>query len=369
MINRLFVWIVMGFVLFTVPALGGLDQSGGKGAENLSIADFNALGLESSTESAAVNAGAPQTIASDPGSELAAYTDQAPAMVDLKRLLPSRILTNPPRYMYYNGNYMAWKDFTATFPSNQPGLWIERAVSWSLYATVPSGGWTRELLYVPIASPLTMYEIYPGGFVWGYDLGSVQPGYYYIWYYADTPGRHLNVFATSGGYSNTVVIDVYAIKPNPKPTPPDPKKECEKNYPLCKWENGKCDCTPAPNPVAECEKNPNCHWADGQCLCTMPDPEKAQCESNPLCDYVDGHCYCRGDNPEPEPMPGPVPNPNPEPEPGPFNPAPNPVADCEQNPGCHWANGRCLCTGLSPQDNLGESDDTGGTGDLGSAQL
>jgi hypothetical protein len=360
MANRLFIWIVAGLILFVIPAFGGLDQSGSAGSENLSMADFNALGLEGSQESAVVNAGAPQMTAEAPGTELATYTDQTPPAADLKKLMPSGITTNPPAYMYYNGNYFAWNTFTATFPGNQPGLWIERAVSWSLYATLPLGAWTQELLYVPVYSPLTMYEIYPSGFVIEYSLGAVQPGYYYIWYYADTPGRHRNVFATRSGYSNTVIIDVYSIGSSPKPTPPpDPKKECEKN-PLCKWENGVCDCFhPVPNPVAECEKNPYCQWANGQCLCTMPDPEKEKCEENPSCDYVDGHCYCRGLNPEPEPQP------EPQPSPGPFNPAPNPVAQCEQNPSCHWSDGRCLCTGLLTGGESGESGDTGNIGDIG----
>ncbi len=41
-----------------------------------------------------------------------------------------------------------------------------------------------------------------------------------------------------------------------------------------------CNCQPAPNPVAECEKNPLCHWVDGQCLCTGDlDTEKEKCEA------------------------------------------------------------------------------------------
>jgi hypothetical protein len=177
-----------------------------------------------------------------------------------------------------------------------------------------------------------MYEIYPGGFVLSYSLGMVQSGFYYIWFYADTSGRHRSLFSTNSGYSNAVTTDVYPagnyIKINPTPKP-SPKEECEKQ-PLCKWENGGCICQPAPNPVAECEKNSLCHWVDGQCLCTGDvDTEKEKCEASPTCDWVNGNCYCRGG--EPEPMPGPVPNPNPEPEPEPFNPAPNPVVDNSDN--------------------------------------
>jgi hypothetical protein len=150
-------------------------------------------------------------------------------------------------------------------------------------------------------APIFMYEIYPGGFAMRYNLGVVQPGYYYLWYYADTPGRHIEVLGINSDYSNKVVVDVYTIsvpKPTPpKPVPPDPKRECENRGFPCVWQDGACICKPAPNPVAECEKNANCHWANGQCLCTMPNP-------GPMPGPVP--------NPTPEPMPGPVPNPNPD---------------------------------------------------------
>jgi len=343
--------IAIATLLLCSISLGGLDQSGNSGADNMTITQFNALVPSGNLESAFVDSGAPQATSVDAGTEVAAYTNQAPTATDLKTLMPSAVLSNPPRYMYYNGDYLAWNDFSTTFPSNNPGLWIERAVSWTLYATMPWGGWARELLYVPQTSPVIMYEIYPGGYVMGYNLGTVQSGYYYIWYYADSPGRHRNLFATNVGYSNAVIVDVYssAIGPVPKPAP-DPRKECEarsSDTQTCEWRDGRCQCymKPAPNPVADCEARSSdtqtCEWRDGDCQCYMkpaPNPV-AECESNPLCDYVDGQCYCRGFNPEP--MPGPVPNPNPEPEP--FNPAPNPVADCPD--GCYYANGRCNCMG------------------------
>ncbi len=178
MMNRTYICIMVSFLLLAGIALGGLDQSGDTGAKNLSMADFSALGVGDNAGNDIASAGAPEVAATDPGTELAAYIDQAPPAADLEKPLPSSILTNPPQYMYYNGKYLAWRDFSATFSGNQPGLWIQRAVSWSLYATLPLGGWTQELLYVPTASPLTMYEIYPGGYVIGYNLGFVNPGYY-----------------------------------------------------------------------------------------------------------------------------------------------------------------------------------------------
>ena len=356
--------IAVAALLLCSLSLGGLDQSGNVNAKNMTISDFNTLVPLSDAQDSFVDTGAPWTTSMEGGTEMAVFSEKAPPAADLEKLMPSAILKDPPRYMYYNGNYLPWNDFSTTYPSNSPGLWIERAVSWTLYATLPRGGWTRELIYVPQASPVNMYEIYPGGFVLSYSLGMVQSGFYYIWYYADTSGRHRSLFSTNSGYSNAVTIDVYPtgnyIKINPTPKP-SPKEECEKQ-PLCKWENGGCICQPAPNPVAECEKNPLCHWVDGQCLCTgIVDTEKEKCEANPTCDWVNGHCYCRGG--EPEPMPGPVPNPNPEPEP--FNPAPNPVAECQSNPGCQWDNGRCNC--MEQGGSVDNSNNGGDEGDLASA--
>lgn len=341
--NLLFRIALAAFLLCSL-SLGGLDQSGSINATNMTASDFSAQVPLINVQSAFVDTGAPQATSTFAGTDNAVYTEQAPPLTDLGKLMPSAVLANPPRYMYYNGDYLAWNDFSATFPGSNPGLWIERAVSWTLYATLPWGGWTRELIYVPQASPVTMYETYPSGYVLGYNLGLVQPGYYYIWYYADAPGRHSSMFATNSGYSNAVIVDVYPtsnyIKPNP-PTP-GPKEQCEMK-PYCHWVNSQCLCTMPPLTEKEkCEQNPLCDWVNGHCYCRGDeDPEKEKCEQSENCAWVDGRCDCFMPGPDPEPMPGPVPNPEPEP----FNPAPNPVAECQQS-GCQWADGRCNCMGL-----------------------
>jgi hypothetical protein len=330
MANRTFVWILITLFFFTGLALGGYDLSGSTGAENLTATNPTAQSLETDTGNALADAMAPQVPAAQPGTQLALYISQTPIKTDLKGLMPFNIEVSPSTNVFYKGNYLGWNGFTSQFPSTSAGLWIERSTGWSLYATMPLNGWSRELLYVPIVSPIFMYDIYPSGFVMRYNLGVVQPGYYYLWYYADTPGRHLEVFGTSSSYSNKAIVDVYTISVPPKPVPPDPQKECEKRGFPCIWQDGACICTPAPNPVAECEKDANCHWVDGQCLCTTPKPEPipgpvpnpvAECEKNPNCHWANGQCLCT--MPNPEPIPGPVPNPTPEPMPGPV-PNPNP---------------------------------------------
>jgi hypothetical protein len=332
--NRNFVWILTTVFFLMGIALGGYDLSGSTGTENLTAANPIVQSLETDTGSALANAMAPQAPATESGTEIAFYTTQSPTKTELKGLMPFNAQSSPSTYVFYKGSYLGLNGFTSQSPSTSPSLWIERSVSWSWYATMPLGAYARELLYVPVPSPITLYEVYPSGFVMKYNLGFVQPGYYYIWYYADTPGRHLDVFSVTSGYSNMVVIDVYSIpQPRPvppKPVPPTPKQQCEKN-PLCNWMNGQCLCTgllPENPEKLKCEQKSYCSWVNGQCLCTMPNPddqERISCEQNPDCDWVNGQCLCRGLRPE-------------DPE----------KVKCEQNPDCNWVNGRCLCTGLNP---------------------
>jgi hypothetical protein len=323
--NRTFVWTLITLFFFTGIALGGYDLSGSTGAENLTATDPTVQSLETDTGSALADALAPQVPAAQPGTQLALYVSQNPIKTDLEGLMPFNVEVGPSTNVFYKGTYMGWNGFTSQFPSTSAGLWIERSAGWSWYATMPLGGWSRELLYVPVASPISMYDIYPSGFVMRYNLGVVQPGYYNLWYYADTPGRHVDLFGTSSGYSNKVIVDVYTIsvtKPiPPKPVPPDPKEECEKRGFPWTWEDGQCKMKIAPNPVDECEKKPGCFWADGQCQCPpgpVPNPVD-ECEKQSGCVWADGKCQCQD------------------------GPAPNPVAECEKQSGCFWADGQCQC--------------------------
>lgn len=319
--NRILVWAPVVLLFFFIGlAVGDYSLPGSMGAENLSRGSPIAQSLEANTVDALAEAMAPQQTATEPGTESALYTNQMPLETNLKGLVPFDVKESAPN-LFYKGSYQELSGFNNIFPSSAAWLWIERSTGWSWYATMPLEGWARELLYVPIASPVYLYEIYPDMHTRKYDLGFAQPGYYYIWYYADTPGRYLNVLGVSGDYSNTVVIDVYAAL-NPKPTPskPDPKKECEKRGFPCYWQDGKCNCQPAPNPVDECEKKPGCTWANGECQCFTPVPNPvAECEKQPGCTWANGECQCF--RPVPNPNPGPQPNPEP---PGPV---PNPTPD------------------------------------------
>ncbi len=331
MINRTIIWTLIALSLFAGIASGGYDLSGSEKAESLSTSSPT---LQGSVAGSGALAGEeiPQMTATAAGTEQAFSTTQTPTNTELLTLQPFDVEASQSTQVFFKGSYLGWNGFEVQYPRASPGLWIERSGSWSWYATMPLGSWARELLYVPTASPISIFEIYPSGYVMKHNLGSVPPGYYYIWYYADTPGRHLSLFALSNSVSNAVTIDVYSI-PYQK-TPIDPKKECEKNS-YCDWVNGQCLCT-MPDPVnpekEKCEQKSYCDWVNGQCLCTMPDPvnpEKEKCEQKSYCDWVNGQCLCRGLNPIPEPD---------DPE----------KTECEQKSYCDWVNGQCLCRGLNP---------------------
>lgn len=289
------VWAVFGVFLVSGPALGGYDPELGAGAVNMSMDEFTSLVRsygEDETSPAVPGAAASSAV------ESAAYTTQAPPETDMGELLPFDD-SGQSSYVYYSGSYLPWARFSAIFPESMPAMWIRRQSGWSWYATMPLGAWSEMLIFVPDASPVSLYEIYPQGFVWRYDLGYVPPGFYRIWYYADTVGRHACLLYSGGMFSDRVVVDVYQWVP-PEPSPaPSPRDVCESN-PQCSWVNGKCYCRgliPEDPEKQRCEQNPMCRWVNGQCLCTglIPeDPEKQQCEQNPMCRWVNGQCLCTG---------------------------------------------------------------------------
>jgi hypothetical protein len=125
-----------------------------------------------------------------------------------KVLLNYDVLTAPPTAVYYSGTFMPWASFSQTFPANSPALWVASSAGWSWYATCPTGGWIQNLMYVPYTGTMKMYEFYPDGTIKLYSYGFNTPGYKYIWFYADTPGRHMSLFTLFDKPSNYITIDV-----------------------------------------------------------------------------------------------------------------------------------------------------------------
>jgi hypothetical protein len=138
----------------------------------------------------------------------AIYSTQAPPAVQQKVLMSYNVQTAPPKAVYFSGTYMPWTSFYQVFPANAPALWVSSSAGWSWYATCPIGGWVQDLMYVPYTGTMKLYEFYPDGTVKLYSYGFATPGYKYIWFYADTPGRHITLFTIYDKPSNYITIDV-----------------------------------------------------------------------------------------------------------------------------------------------------------------
>jgi hypothetical protein len=138
----------------------------------------------------------------------ATYTNQAPPATQQSVLLPYSVQTAPPTAVYYSGTFMPWASFNQIFPAKSPALWVASSAGWSWDARCPVGGWIQNLMYVPYTGTMKLYEFYPDGSIKLYSYGFATPGYKYIWFYADTPGRHITLFTIFDKPSNYISIDV-----------------------------------------------------------------------------------------------------------------------------------------------------------------
>jgi len=138
----------------------------------------------------------------------AAQVFQAPQSADQQTLLAYNILQYQPGYVFYNQIMQPWQTFVAMFPKNMPMLWVNTQVGWQWYATCPLGGWAQEIMFIPMTGALGVYEIYPDRTTKYYDYGYATPGYHYIWFNGDTPGRHTLFITVDKIPSNSVAFDV-----------------------------------------------------------------------------------------------------------------------------------------------------------------
>lgn len=203
-------------VFLVLAFLGAGTASAGFG-EKLSAAEESLPSLSSST--AEEGQAEPPASVDAKTAAVAAYSEQAPPSSDQGKLLSYDVETGAPASVYYGGKYVGWSSFTATFPATSPAFWIATSGGWSWYATVPQGGWARELMYLPIDGNVDVYEIYPSGITQTTLIGTVSKGYHYIWFNGDVPGRHITIFALNGIASNAVMVDVTSAPPSP-PKPP-----------------------------------------------------------------------------------------------------------------------------------------------------
>ncbi|HWQ18149.1 MAG TPA: hypothetical protein VN455_00095 [Methanotrichaceae archaeon] len=138
----------------------------------------------------------------------AAYSAQAPPPAQQAALQPYAMSTASQSSYYYGGTYMPWSQFTSAFQGISPAFWMLSSQGWTWYAQIPLGGWVQELMYVPTEGQITAYEIYPSGMTQATSFEYASPGYQYIWFYADVPGRHVTIFTVDGVPSNAVMVDV-----------------------------------------------------------------------------------------------------------------------------------------------------------------
>ena len=151
----------------------------------------------------------PTALSTSTSSVTAVYSTQAPPAVQQNVLLSYNVQTAPPSAVYFSGTFMPWTSFHQIFPAKSPMLWVTSSAGWSWYASCPVGGWVQNLMYVPYTGTMKLYEFYPDGSTKLYSYGFATPGYKYIWFYADTPGRHLSLFTMFDKPSNYITIDVF----------------------------------------------------------------------------------------------------------------------------------------------------------------
>ena len=164
---------------------------------------FNTLPRKTKTKVAQ-----PQTTIQSGTTSPAAQTFQAPQDSDQRNALTYNILANQPVAVFYAQAIQPWQTFVSAFPKNMPMLWVNTQAGWQWYATCPLGGWAQEIMFIPQTGSLGVYEVYPDRTTKYYDYGYATPGYHYIWFNGDTPGRHTLFITVDKIPSNAVAFDV-----------------------------------------------------------------------------------------------------------------------------------------------------------------
>jgi hypothetical protein len=141
-------------------------------------------------------------------SSAAALTFQAPRYPDQQTLLTYDILANQPDSVFFNQVTQPWQTFASSFPKNMPAFWVKTQTGWQWSATCPLDGWAQEIMFIPHTGTLGAYEIYPDRTTKYYTYGYATPGYHYIWFHGDAPGRHMSIITVDNMPSNAVAIDV-----------------------------------------------------------------------------------------------------------------------------------------------------------------
>ena len=223
---RLVMSLIVFCALVSSTALGSLG--GTQSAVDTSMPAMPELGSDVgySTTSTGAQAYSPQGYSQQgqltgqyDSSSAARIAQSAPPASQQQKLVAYNINSEQPSSVYYSGKSLSWSTFSSTYIGGSPAFWLDTASGWSWYATLPLGGWMRELMYIPASGSLRVYEIYPSGATATYNLGTANPGFSYIWFYGDTSGRHISIFSVNGVASNAVIIDVVPTQSYPVENP------------------------------------------------------------------------------------------------------------------------------------------------------
>jgi hypothetical protein len=188
-----------GETSITYSSSGYYDQStSGQGSGY----SFNTIPRKTTTTVVQPQTIQPSTIAP------AAQTFQAPQATGQQEALTYNILANQPVAVFYAQAIQPWQTFVSIFPKNIPMFWVNTQAGWQWYATCPLGGWAQEIMFIPQTGSLGVYEVYPDRNTKYYDYGYATPGYHYIWFNGDTPGRHTLFITVDKIPSNSVAFDV-----------------------------------------------------------------------------------------------------------------------------------------------------------------
>jgi len=114
----------------------------------------------------------------------------------------------PPAAVYFQGAFVSWPQFEATFPATAPGLWVKSSSGWSWKAVCPFGAWISLAFYLPGNGPVNLYTFDESGDVRLHRLGPAPEGYKQLFLNTAAPGRQMAMVTLDGIPSNVVFIDV-----------------------------------------------------------------------------------------------------------------------------------------------------------------
>lgn len=191
--------ILILFILSSASAISGQGNEIPSEHPYEEMREVEAIGVEQDYS-------APKAPPSSLPEMTAVYSLQAPAVP--KGAVMSLEREEGSDYIYYEGLYYPWDDFIEETSGKEPFFWVESTLGWSWYASMPSGSWTRKLMYLPRGGSLKLYETYPDGKTRTYDYGWTRRGYKYLWFNGDLPGEHISIFTINDVPSNAVSINV-----------------------------------------------------------------------------------------------------------------------------------------------------------------